>query len=182
MELILIVFFLLLFLLFEDLKVGKNNNEGNKRKYSTACEFDKGVTKEEFIEFATKAKKRIKRIIDIETDGPIVTCTVVSQSGISEWEFVVDFNDHGHLTGEYTIYTDNSDSNVQDGYAKFLSKMIKEKIEQETDNREANYDEPQFSEEEAHLIVSRYRYRRKIQTFIIILGLIWIIIYLVSDM
>ena len=38
--------------------------------------------------------------------------TVVSQSGISEWDFVVDFNDFGKLTGEYWLQSENNDSAI----------------------------------------------------------------------
>lgn len=49
---------------------------------------------------------------------------VLSQSGISEWEFELDFNDYGKITGSYWIYSDNYDSMIP----KALGNSIQEEI------------------------------------------------------
>lgn len=54
---------------------------------------------------------------------------VLTASGINTWEFRLDFNDYGKVTGEYwIIYNENRDSQIPDSYAKKLSNAIKDYI------------------------------------------------------
>lgn len=53
-----------------------------------------------------------------------MNCIVQSQSGISEWEFWVDFNDYGHITGRFWWHTDNSDSNIPEKFGDIISSFI----------------------------------------------------------
>ena len=48
----------------------------------------------------------------VAVDGPIVYGMVQSQSGISDWYFMLDFNDYGHITGTFRCTSDNEDSNI----------------------------------------------------------------------
>jgi len=45
---------------------------------------------------------------------------------LSEWNFKVDFNDYGHLTGQYWLTSDNDDSNIPSHVADNISSMIRE--------------------------------------------------------
>ena len=98
--------------------------EEEKRK-NTPCMFSDGFTEYEFEKMVKKAGKIIKRISNIRVSGPNVYGTVQSQSGISEWDFNLDFNDYGHITGTYWISSDNNDSNIP----KRLAKLIREELD-----------------------------------------------------
>ncbi len=58
------------------------------------------------------------------SDGPVVYGIVESQSGLSEWSFTIDFNDYGHITGEYWITTDNDDSIIPERVAGRIREAI----------------------------------------------------------
>lgn len=96
-----------------------------KRRKSIQCYFDDGITEEEFIEMVKQVEKKIKRIKKLKLDGAVVYGKVRSNSGISEWNFNVDFNDYGHLSGKYWIYSDNDDSDIPRYVAETLSSAIK---------------------------------------------------------
>ena len=71
-------------------------------------------TEEEFKELVNSVWRslRTKRIINVNVKKAIVTGSVVSQSGISDWSFRLDFNYYGELCGKYRIFSDNPDSNI----------------------------------------------------------------------
>ncbi len=101
----------------------KENREDKARRM-TNCSFAKGITKKEFESIAHQASVGIKRLKEIDVEGPVVNGSVRSQSGLNIWTFKLDFNDYGHVTGNYWIYTDNSDSDIP----KFLANKIQESI------------------------------------------------------
>ena len=102
----------------------KRESEEQKRR-DMPCYFVDGISQEEFKLIVKRSGKYIKRISYISTLGAEVFGTVRSQSGISEWDFRIDFNDYGHLTGEYWIvFKENLDSNIPDQLAKYISKAI----------------------------------------------------------
>ncbi len=96
-----------------------------QRRKNTPCNFVDGISQYEFNAIAKRAGEKIKRITEITTDGPIVYGTVQSQSGISEWHFKLDFNDYGHLTGTYWLYSDNNVSKIPGSVAEIISSAIK---------------------------------------------------------
>lgn len=96
----------------------------DKERRMTNCSFSKGITKTEFESIAHQASVGIKRLKEIYVEGPVVHGTVRSQSGLNIWTFKIDFNDYGHVTGKYWIYSDNNDSDIP----KFLANKIKENI------------------------------------------------------
>ena len=98
-------------------------NEEQKRK-SLTCLFNDGVSQEEFVEIVNAIVKTIKRVT-VSINGPVVTGTVRSQSGISTWKFQLDFNDYGHLTGRYWITNENKDSQIPESLAQQIQKRIK---------------------------------------------------------
>ena len=111
----------------------KEKQEKEERRMNSYCGFTDGISQEEFEAIALSSKKRIKRLTDISVEGPIVYGTVQSHSGISEWCFKVDFNDFGHLTGNYWLSTDNDDSDIPYRVAESIQDAI---INHETDNSE----------------------------------------------
>lgn len=82
-----------------------------KRRQNTPFRYPDYLTHEQFEEIARVSIKPMKRkfsnfgVVDGKFWG-----TIISQSGISEWDFIVDFNDFGKLTGEYWLQSENSDS------------------------------------------------------------------------
>ena len=97
----------------------------NIRK-QTPCRFNDGISQQEFETMALKIGRRIKRITDIWIYGATVYCTVESQRHISEWNFSVDFNNWGHVTGVFWTETENHDSIIPHNYGMELSRWIKE--------------------------------------------------------
>lgn len=118
---------------YEDKKFNKEQLEREKeeerraeeeiRRRNTPFSFEH-ITQEMFENFAKEASKGIKRVSKITIDGPVINGTVVTQSGISEWNFRIDFNDYGHITGEYWIANDNMDSKIP----KVIANKVKLKI------------------------------------------------------
>ena len=49
---------------------------------------------------------------------------MLSQSGISEWDFELDFNDYGKITGTYWISSDNYDSMIPETLGNLIQKAI----------------------------------------------------------
>jgi hypothetical protein len=104
-------------------RVLKNNAEEKRRK-NTRCFFDGIITKEYFYEVSYNAKSKIKKNMTLEISGPIVSGTVISQSGLSKWNFTVDFNDYGKITGKYWINSENNDSIIPQHLAEDISEKI----------------------------------------------------------
>lgn len=106
------------------LKAVQNSNEEKRRK-NCVVNFDDGISEEEFRNIAYKALKRIKKKkIEISFDGAIIYGRVLSQSGLSTWNFSIDFNDYGHITGRCWVYSGNRDSNIPDSYANYMRELI----------------------------------------------------------
>ena len=97
--------------------------EENNRRKNTPCLFDGPISEEEFQAVVRSAAKSIRRLKVLEIDGPVVRCSVRSASGISTWEFSLDFNDYGNITGECWMETDNEESTIPS--------VLKERIQDE---------------------------------------------------
>ncbi len=107
-------------------KAQKRYKKVQNRK-NTAGYFANGITEKEFKAIVAQNGKHIKRITNISTSGPEVYVTVRSQSGISEWEFSIDFSNYGYVTGDYKITCrENFDSNIPENLAKHISADIKQ--------------------------------------------------------
>lgn len=96
-----------------------------KKRKETPCYFNDGISKEQFQEAATLSAKHIKRLKSFYVDYTFVHGTVVSQSGLSEWNFTIDFNDYGHITGKYWLRSQNSDSSIP----KVVAERMKERLQ-----------------------------------------------------
>lgn len=95
-----------------------------EKRQATICYFKDGITFEEFIAIANRIKKQIKRIKKVKVIDAVIYCTVESQTGYSDWDFHLDFNDWGHITGTYWIFTENHDSNIPKHYGILVSRAI----------------------------------------------------------
>ena len=54
----------------------------------------------------------------------MIYCTVESQTGYSNWDFEVDFNNWGHVTSVYWKWTENLDANIPEHFAQMVSGEI----------------------------------------------------------
>lgn len=93
-------------------------------RMKTPCRFNDGISRQEFETFAYQLGKRIQRITNISVAGAMVSCTVESQKHISEWRFIVDFNDWGHVTGTFWQCSENSDSSIPHNFGMAMSDRI----------------------------------------------------------
>lgn len=92
-------------------KIVKNKVEDNKRR-NIECTFSDGISEDEFEEIVLYEARHIKRITNVRVIGPYIYGSVRSQSGISSWDFNLDFNDYGHITGTFWSSSGNNDSEI----------------------------------------------------------------------
>ncbi len=112
----------------------------NAKRKNTPCKFGDGITYEEFSQIAHKAGRRIKRIKEVTISSAVIYCTVESQTGYSDWDFRVDFNDWGHITGTYWKHTENYDSNIPKHFGDMVSGDIHQML------RDRSIRIPEFSD------------------------------------
>lgn len=90
------------------------------RKYK----FNEGVSREQFLIAVDESCDQIQRLKSISVDGLKVVGLVESKSGLSAWKFTVDFDNSGHLTGQYRIRTENEDSIIPQCVARKINEEI----------------------------------------------------------
>ena len=118
----------MLLLTNEASKEEKEKKAEEDRRKNTPCRFDGAISETNFHSIVKKAAKPIKRLKIMEIEGPVVYCSVKSTSGITTWEFTLDFNDYGEITGKCWCKTENKDSKIpavlvekiQDGINEFI--------------------------------------------------------------
>lgn len=66
----------------------------------------------------------MNRIKEVSINGAAICCTVESQTGYSTWEFIVDFNDWGHITGARKTWSENTDSNIPEHFGNMMTSAI----------------------------------------------------------
>ncbi len=102
----------------------EDRKEEEKRKNTPFC-FPTEIPQETFSEIVFSAIKQLKKKkIDIEIDSSIIYGTVTSQSGLSSWNFTIDFNDYGSLTGRYWLKSENDDSLIPKHIADYIQEEI----------------------------------------------------------
>lgn len=97
-------------------------------------EYPDWMTEEQFVSAVDDVACQIKRLKQITYDKGILFCTVVAQSGISEWKFILSFNkngrfhvaynNNGDLWCYYYIINYNPDSSIPDVVRKRISERI----------------------------------------------------------
>ena len=105
----------------------KRRREIEEQRRNTPFYFDGLISMNEFYSIVRRQTKHIKRL-QITVDGPIIYGLVRSQSGISTWNFKLDFNDFGALTGRYWMWNDNPDSDIPENIANRIQEEIKKII------------------------------------------------------
>lgn len=111
-------------LIHKGIKDSRARTAEEQRRKNTPCNFNEGITQQQFTEIAQRAGKHIKRLKKLSVNGPLVYGTVRAQSGISEWEFTIDFNDYGHITGRYWLSSENEDSSIPKHVADNISSLV----------------------------------------------------------
>lgn len=101
----------------------KRRKEAEERRRNTPCYFNGTITMNIFYSIVHKCTKHIKRL-NITVEGPVIYGTVRSQSGISTWNFTLDFNDYGDITGDYWLWNENIDSNLPENVAESIKNEI----------------------------------------------------------
>lgn len=116
-------------LVLKGLNETRKEREEEERRKNIPCRFNSGLSKEEFVEIVTHAVKGIKRKkMTISVSGPVIKGTVESQSGLSKWNFSVDFNDYGKISGKYWIKSQNRDSTIPKHIAEKVKAGIEERV------------------------------------------------------
>lgn len=99
--------------------------ESRQEEPRIPCRFVDGFSEETFEAIVKREAKKIRRIKFIEEFDGMVKGYVQSQSGISDWVFHIDFNFAGHITGAYSIFSDNSDSAIPARLAENISAAVR---------------------------------------------------------
>ena len=111
----------------------KENSEDKERR-SIPCMFTDELTEEDFYAIAHRAIKKFKKNkVSLDVCGAVVYGTVESQTGLSEWEFSIDFNDYGEITGKYWIWAENDDSLIPEHIAENMEEEIVDILEEKND-------------------------------------------------
>ncbi|MBE6988354.1 MAG: hypothetical protein E7432_06240 [Ruminococcaceae bacterium] len=105
------------------------------RRKNTPCNFEDGISEEDFSRLALKVCKKIKRVKNASVRGPFLYGKVESQSGLSTWDFSVDFNDYGHITGNYWVTSGNVDSNIPARIGELISQAIALSMNSDSNNQ-----------------------------------------------
>ena len=77
-----------------------------------------------FEKLASDVANQFYRIKNISVRNAMVYVTVESKTGLSDWNFNVDFNNWGHIDGTYWVRSENDDSSIPEYYGKTLSSKI----------------------------------------------------------
>ena len=96
----------------------------NQIRKQMPCRFKGPFTFQVFKSLAVDTARQISRIKRISMHDAVVRVTVKSQSNLSDWEFVVDFNNWGHIDGTYWMYSENDDSSIPKHYGNILSGKV----------------------------------------------------------
>ena len=105
-----------------------------ERRRNTPCYFVDGISEKTFRRITKQTSKRFKRLKVTEIDGAVIYITYYSQSGLSDYDAVIDFNDYGHITGRYWLSNENDDSNLPSKFAECIEEQFLEVIESGEDD------------------------------------------------
>lgn len=106
------------------IKKAEERAEEERIRKNTPCHFSDGISKKQFEIIARRAGRHIRRLTNLSVDGPVVSGTVRTNSGLNEWYFEADFNDYGHITGRYWLSSDNDDSDIPKHIADKISATV----------------------------------------------------------
>lgn len=108
----------------EDRRKEEEARQKEIQRKNTLCVFSAQLSKDEFEQIVLNVAKPIKRLT-VKISNQFVTGIVRTQSGIDTWEFCLDFNDFGKVTGNYWwVNKGNPDSKIPQSYATQLQNEI----------------------------------------------------------
>ena len=83
-------------------------------------------SKEQFEAIASRECMRFESVLlEAEVDGPVIQGIVCSQSRTSEAKFKIDFNNFGHITGKYWMWSDNDNTEIPEMIAESISEAFR---------------------------------------------------------
>lgn len=93
---------------------------------NTVCLFQDGISREEFEAIASRECLCFESdLMDAEVEGTIIQGIVCSQNGFSEEKFKIDFNDFGHITGKYWMWSDDDGTEIPEMIAENICEALR---------------------------------------------------------
>lgn len=83
------------------------------------------ISEKRFEAIAHLEAKRCKRIEELTVNGYTVSAIVRTWTGIGTWQFSIDFDQDGEVTGAYHIWSENDDSTIPQEMARGMSNTIR---------------------------------------------------------
>ena len=108
-----------------DVAIGGIREERKNKRFP--CSFNDGISSDEFKSIVMTSGKSIRRLTQLEVNGSMVVGVFLSNTGISEWAFFINFNDNGHITGNYSIVSTNRESYIPRKLAEIVKFQINNK-------------------------------------------------------
>lgn len=111
---------------------GLENKEKQKRiarqeliRRNAVCLFEDGISQEDFEAIALGECQRTENVLDAQVDGPVIQGIMSSQHSFAEWEFKIDFNDYGHITGKYWLWSENDNTEIPEMVAENICEALR---------------------------------------------------------
>ena len=84
----------------------------------------RAISEKRFEAIARIEARKIKRIETLDVVGYTINATVRTITGIGTWQFSLDFDQNGYVTGGYHVWSENDESSIPQELAKSISKAI----------------------------------------------------------
>lgn len=114
--------------LYVDGKESKRQAEEEQRRKNSPFVFDPRLGYQDFQYLVGEIAKTTPRLVGVRIGGLVVFLEVRSNSGLSTWSARIDFNDYGHITGQYWLSSDNSQSPIPKFFADSLRVEIQKRV------------------------------------------------------
>ncbi|SFC55581.1 hypothetical protein [Butyrivibrio sp. YAB3001] len=125
---------ILIILAFSGLMIWFVLRPKKKSSYERTGIYDVLMTEKQFRKIAIASLRCwIDRIEDFYVEDGVAYFEVMSQRGISTWNFCIDFNDGGRITGRYHINSDNIESGIPQKIANRMETKIRRALDQDSD-------------------------------------------------
>lgn len=110
----------------KDKRRERKEREEEERRRNTPIKNPPNCKQKDFEDIVIAQTKKIKRISEVKISGTDVHCTVESNTGLTQWNFSIDFNDYGNLLGTYWFTTTNENSLIPEITADRIQKALRE--------------------------------------------------------
>ena len=134
--LLYVVFAVLIYLKKKGISEIINNNTGyakarkqREKRKNTECLFDERMFPDDFFNIVLEVVECYPRVSAFYISNGCIDVEIYSQSYASTWNFEIDFNDYGHITGEYWLSSENTDSNIPDTIAKRIASAVHDLVD-----------------------------------------------------